>query len=159
MSCTKSYKCKSIMVSGPTTGCRLIWPITTVIIQVTCPRNRDAAPTSTWVLIRWAGARWKNTYGGEHVKRVGEKVKGYNPYVNNKMPLWFTCMSVYLNRWCWIHPHRSHSHCPHHTANAGGCSGCSGTWIYRWGRCAGLERRKNALKLNSKHLDAVGFGL
>ena len=48
-------------MSWPTTGGGLIRPITAVIVQVTCPGNRDAAPAGTWVLIRRAGTGWKIT--------------------------------------------------------------------------------------------------
>ncbi len=46
-----------------TTGVWFIWAVSTVVIQVTCPGDGDAAPTSTRVLIWWACASWQGEQG------------------------------------------------------------------------------------------------
>lgn len=74
--CTGSYKSPYsyiVRISWPTTGSGLIWPITAVIVKVTRPGNRDAAPTSTRVLIRRAGTSWKTTHSADVVSHgVGQ---------------------------------------------------------------------------------------
>lgn len=116
---------------GPplTARCRFVRAVPAVIIQVTRPRDGDAAPAGAGELVGGAGPGWAGQTDRqiEHHQPAAPRERsppGTKPPPGPKAP---PHGAPHPSRWSWTRPRCSRSRYHHRTASGWGCSGCSCT--------------------------------